>query len=325
MTSADYDDSPGTSNSEVTIACTFDDAWVPQFATCAASIAASRGPERVHFIVVEGPGLSPKMAAAAGDFARDLGLSYETVVPDDQTIGSLPPAPLSGPIVWYRILLPGLLPQHDRVLSLDVDTLVLQSLAPLFAMELGDDLLAAVAAPSFGPEYREVVGLGPSDPCLNSGVMVLNLRAMRDDEIPARALAFGHEKGGALIYAEQDALTCIARNRWRKLHPRWNALSYLWAMEETAPEDYDPVELETARSSPAIVHFEGGQITKPWYYRCSHPLRHLYRGYRAQTPWPLERLENPSFAGFALRRLPIRLQYAASRFKTTLATRRAAA
>ena len=40
--------------------------------------------------------------------------------------------------MWYRIFLPELLPDVDRVLYLDVDTLAVDSLEPLWATDLGD-------------------------------------------------------------------------------------------------------------------------------------------------------------------------------------------
>jgi lipopolysaccharide biosynthesis glycosyltransferase len=242
----------------------------------------------------------------------------EVLTPSEAALRSLPGAGIFSPLVWYRTLLPGLLPEHDRVLSLDVDTLVLESLAPLFARNLSDNLLAAVsAAPGPSPYFRvPFAGLEPLRFSFNAGVMLLNLETMRESQIGPRAIALGHEKGERLIFAEQDALNHLARDRWDRLHPRWNALSYLWMAPGFADDAYTELERATARASPAVIHFEGGAVIKPWYFRCSHPLRDLYRQYRAQTPWPLERLENATAAGAVLRKLPFRWQHAISRYKT---------
>ncbi len=304
--------------SEVTIACTFDDAWAPQFATCATTIAASRGAEHVHLIILGGPTLTARTTAAVGAYLRDLGLSWELLTPSDQALRALPEAGMFSPLVWYRTLLPTLLPEHDRVLSLDVDTLVLQSLSPLFERDLGDNLLAAVAAaPGPAPHFRvPFAGLAPLKYSFNAGVMLLNLEAMRDAETGPRAIALGREKGDRLIFAEQDALNHLARARWDMLHPKWNGLSYLWMAPGFADDAYTELERATARAAPVVIHFEGGPVIKPWYFRCSHPLRHLYREYRAQTPWPLQRLENVSPVGAVLRRMPFTWQCALIRSKT---------
>jgi lipopolysaccharide biosynthesis glycosyltransferase len=309
---------------DVTIACVFDDAFVPHFATCATSIAASRGSESVHFILVAPPTLTSPMSAAVGDYVRELGLSLEVVTPPEELVRSLPESRVFSHLVWYRTLLPSLLAEHHKVLSLDADTLVLQSLAPLFEQDLGDKPLAAVAAPTRAgrwESYCRSIGFEPSHRYFNAGVMMLNLEAMRESGLPAQAITLGHEKGDVFTYAEQDALNYVARDNWALLHPKWNALSYLWVRPDEANVSYTELEVATARRSPAVVHFEGGQPIKPWYYRSSHPLRHLYRCYRAQTPWPLEQLENPSVVGAVLRRLPVRWQYTIAQYKSAIAAR----
>jgi lipopolysaccharide biosynthesis glycosyltransferase len=298
---------------EVSIALAIDDGYVPHFATCVASIAASRGRESVRFFLLQGPTLSERSARRLRDFVRDHGMELETIPITDDVVASLPPTRLYAPIVWYRLLVPELLPHLDRVLVLDADLLVLQSLRSLYDRDLGNHLLAAVGTST----DERVLGLGldPAAPYLNTGVMLMNLEAMRDEKLGPRAIAFGHERNADLIFPEQDALNVLAKNRWDRLHPRWNAMSHLWLMPENSDLAYSDLDQESARLSPAIVHFEGFQTVKPWFYRSVHPLRFLYREYRAQTPWPMETLERRSISGSLLRRLPIRWQYALTRTK----------
>ena len=151
--------------------------------------------------------------------------------------------------------------------------------------------------------------------------MLMNLAAMRDEQLGPKAIALGHERYKDFIFAEQDALNVLAANRWERLHPKWNALSYLWLLPEDADGTYSALDRAAAKASPAVLHFEGFQTVKPWYYRSVHPLRHLYSDYRAQTPWPLERLERKSMGGALLRPLPIRTQYALTRAKSRLVER----
>lgn len=308
---------------ELVLATTIDDGWVPHFATCAASVAASRGRESVRFLMLQGPSLSAASVRSLRDFVRDLGMELEAVPIPEESLESLPPTLLFSPMVWYRLLLPELLPEHDRVLALDADTLVLQSLAPLYERDLGDHLLAAVAqAAPPAHQRRSGFDAGSEHPYFNAGVMLMSLAAMREEKLGPKAIALGHERYKDFIFAEQDALNVLARNRWDQLHPKWNALSYLWLLPNTGDGTYPALDRAAAKASPAVVHFEGFQTVKPWFYRSVHPLRHLYRDYRAQTPWPLEHLERKSLSGALLRTLPIRWQYALTRAKARLAERR---
>lgn len=294
---------------EVAIATTIDDRWVPHFATCAASIAASRGRESVRFFMLQGPSLSETSIRTLRAFVRDLGMEFEAIAIPREVDDSLPPtSQLFSPLVWYRLLLPDLLPELDRVLFLDADTLVLQSLSPLYESELGENLLAAVGVMTT-EEHLRLLGLDSAQPVFNAGVLLMSLDAMRAELIGPRTLALGHERSADFFFNDQDALTVIADGRWKRLHPRWNALSHLWLLPRNYDHTYSELDQSSARLSPAIVHFEGFETVKPWFYRSMHPLRFLYRDFRAQTPWPLDQLERKSAGGAILRRLPVSWQY----------------
>lgn len=307
---------PTVAPREVAIATTIDDRWVPHFATCVASIAASRGRESVRFFMLQGPMLSPASARDLRDFVREHGMEFETITIPEESLASLPPTILFSPIVWYRLLLPELLPEHNQVVALDADTLVLQSLVPLYEQDLSGQFLGAVGQPATSSQpHLRTIGTDHDESYFNAGVMLMNLAAMRDEHVGPRAIRLGHEHYEDFMFAEQDALNVLARRRWKQLHPRWNALSYLWLRPEDADDTYSPLDRAAAKASPAVVHFEGFQTVKPWFYRSVHPLRNLYREYRAQTPWPLESLERKTVSGAVLRRLPIRSQHAVTRAK----------
>lgn len=305
---------------ELTIATTIDDRWVPHFATCVASLAAARGPESVRFVMLQGPSLSDVSVRSLRDFVADLGMAFDAIPISASVDASLPPTSrVFSPLVWYRLLLPELLPELDRLLFLDADTLVLQSLAPLSTFEFGDNLVAAVGQPT--PLHHAALDPAPDEPYFNAGLLVMNLEAMRAENLGPRALALGHERHRDFIFNDQDVLNVLTRGRWTALHPRWNAMSHLWFMPDVDVRPYTRLEATSARHSPAIVHFEGHQTVKPWFYRSVHPLRYVYRDYRAQTPWPLEELELKSVSGSVVRRFPIRMQYAIARAKFRLAER----
>lgn len=304
---------------DLTIAFAFDDAFVPHFATCALSMAASRANERIDIVLLSGPTLSPDAEHQALHYARELGFTAEAIRPPAEALAALPSTRLFSPLVWHRLLLCDLLPDRDRVISMDADTLVLQSLAPLWAHDLADNLVGAVSSTSqaWVDHYRRI-GLTASQRYFNAGVLLLNLQAMRESNTVGETIRLGHERFDDFTFAEQDALNFVLRDRWLPLHPKWNAMSPLWVMPSDIDGGYSPLEVQTARASPAIVHFEGGPIIKPWYYRSCHPLRALYRDYRADTPWPLASLEGAGIVGAVMRRLPVKSQYAVQRTRASV-------
>lgn len=311
---------PQSGRCTVTIATTIDDGWLPHFATCVTSLAASKGGESVRFLMLQGPTLSDSALADLRAFVRDHGMELDPVPIPEDLLATLPPTLLFSPLVWYRLLLPDLLPDLDRVLALDADTLVLQSLAPLWDRFSPDTLVAAVGQPVTGVEARlRGLGLDPAASYFNAGVMLMDLNGMRSEGIAQRAIALGHERHQEFVFAEQDALNVLLAGQWECLHPKWNALSYLWLLPEDADATYCKLDRAAATASPAVVHFEGFQTVKPWFYRSVHPLRHLYREYRSQTPWPLTELDRKSMSGALLRPLPIRWQYGITRARARVA------
>src|SRR5207249_4377758 len=102
--------------------------------------------------------------------------------------------------------------------------------------------------------------------------------------------------------------------RWTSLDPKWNCMNvilfpYLSGASWAQDIHHDPLVLERAALSPAVVHFEGASVFRPWHRRCFNPFTDLYRHYRAETPWPLRELEGDRHdALFA--RVPPRVQAA---------------
>lgn len=206
--------------------------------------------------------------------------------------------------VWFRVLLPELLPELDRVLYLDSDLIVRRSLAPLWNTELGDHLLGAVTNPlyPFQPPYpQQALGIERPADYLNSGVLLLNLRQMRL-EGTSRKLADVAASRPGLWYPDQDALNLVCRGRWLALHPRWNAQSTFFELADR----HLPVpaaQIAETRADPAVVHFIGPM--KPWTYLCRHPLRGLYTEHARATPWGAAPLEGRTLRNAVLRQLPM--------------------
>src|SRR5688500_18132312 len=97
------------------------------------------------------------------------------------TVDHLPALDRFGTIVWLRFLLPELLPDLERVLYLDADTLAVAPLEPLFALGLDGCPIGAVANVVDEGLWPHVRGLGIDDPTqfFNSGVLLMDLAALR--------------------------------------------------------------------------------------------------------------------------------------------------
>lgn len=211
---------------------------------------------------------------------------------DPASVSELPILPGRGPMtgsLWYRIWLPEVLPDVDRLLYLDIDTIVLDSVAPLAAVDLTGHHVAGVSN-LWEPWNRgRPIGLGlpPEQPYFNSGVLLMNLELMRRDDSTAALLACVREQPEKIVWGDQDALNIVLGATHLPLAPRWNAMNSVMRFPfADAAEVYGEAATEEARLHPAIRHFEGPAINKPWHLLAEPADRELYRTHRRATPWP---------------------------------------
>jgi lipopolysaccharide biosynthesis glycosyltransferase len=194
--------------------------------------------------------------------------------------------------MWYRILLPELLPGHDRVLYLDVDTIAVDNLEPLWETGLDGFYLAAVTNVFQHNHLHRPAELGLDGPgeYFNSGVLLMNLASMRADHATEKLRDCAVQRGDQLEWPDQDALNLVLGKRRLALHPRWNCMNSVRTFPASI-EVFGAAAVEEARANPGIRHFEGPLENKPWHYLCGHDLREAYFKHRRATPWPRVQVE----------------------------------
>jgi lipopolysaccharide biosynthesis glycosyltransferase len=258
---------------------------------CATAVlsAIEATPERpltVHVIVDDDVDVGSRERLTKMAAARDAAVDFVAV--DRTRLADLPEAVRhhGGAISCARFLLPEQLGDVDRLVYLDADTLVTDSLAELAGVGLGDHPLGAVVN-VIEPRMRwhlERLGLD-ARPYLNSGVLVLDLDRLRHEGSADRLLSCVRERGEALMWVDQDALNLVHGDEWLAVHPRWNAQNSFWRWPDLAAAALGADLHREAVQRPGVVHFEGPSIAKPWHYLCTHPMRAPYRATAARTPW----------------------------------------
>ncbi len=189
---------------------------------------------------------------------------------------------------YARLFIPQLMPDAKRVVYLDADTLVNGDLSPLFDLDLAGKPLA-LAYDCLRVEYKKMIGLTPTAPYYNTGVMVLDCEACRRTHMTERVLAAVHDSPERAFFADQDL---IARTLGRvgdvaPLPPAFNFLAHYVMFRSrndvlkimAIPKEvwFDSADYAAARENPLIYHFAGHTLGRPWYRESKHPIRPLYR------------------------------------------------
>jgi lipopolysaccharide biosynthesis glycosyltransferase len=191
---------------------------------------------------------------------------------DMDRLRSLPCQELFGPVSWLRLFLSELLPDLDRVIHIDADVLVRADLAELWAQRCDGAPVSAVRDylfPTFAsglPNAVSALGLPPSTPYFNAGVLLLDLAAWRRASLTERAIDYAREYGDTIRYADQDALNAVAAGTVHELAPRWNVqlgtASARTTLAHLRSAGDDPsIALRALADRAAVIHFTA---FKPW-------------------------------------------------------------
>lgn len=167
--------------------------------------------------------------------------------------------------MYYRLSVGEAIPRDaSRVIYIDCDVLVMTSLHRLFETDLGDAWLGAVENPD---DSRLVpLNITKSKKYFNSGVLLIDLKAWRENELKRRALDICIKLQGNLVSPDQDILNVLYDGYVKFIDWGWNAQSSMfqrkkyWAM---------------LRKRANIYHFTTN--AKPWNADDPHPMADEYR------------------------------------------------
>ncbi|MFL2029669.1 glycosyltransferase family 8 protein [Loigolactobacillus zhaoyuanensis] len=184
---------------------------------------------------------------------------------------------------YYRIYTADLLPQLDRILYLDCDLICTSDISQLWQTSLNGKVIAAVEDAGYVPRLAEM-GIKAQQPFyFNSGMMLIDLKRWRDENITKKVMDFINQHPEKLKYHDQDALNAVLADNWCYLHPKYNMQSRLIRREQVHPLPPAEILAEEARQDPIFIHYSGR--SKPWleFGVRPHPLRNEYWKYAPKT------------------------------------------
>ena len=159
-----------------------------------------------------------------------------------------------GLAAYFRLFIETAFPQYDKIIYLDCDVVLLNDVAKLYEIELGDNLVAAAFEqntnrdPMFTNYVKDIIGI-PSDTYFNSGVMVMNLKEFRNYGVQNRFIDMLITYNFDSLAPDQEYLNVICHGKVKYLPTGWNKQSF-----PEAPE-----------GDLNLCHF--ALANKPWHYK----------------------------------------------------------
>jgi len=173
---------------------------------------------------------------------------------------------------YYRFFIQEFLPSDiEKIIYLDSDIIVNGPLSELYNVDLKHHLLAAVPQIEEGDPER--LGLPSDSKYFNAGVLVINLKKWRDEDISTRLMIYSEENQNTVQWPSQDPLNAVASGQWIELPKKFN---FYHGFAKNRASKYKHLK-------PLVIHYSGS--IKPWQYRGSHPYKLLYWKYLLKTPY----------------------------------------
>ena len=157
-------------------------------------------------------GIPEESLEAVGSQCGLYGIQFSPIRVDDDLFEGAPVSAQYPRQMYYRLLAPQLLPwQLHRVLYLDPDVLILNSLLPLWQMDLEGKLFAA-ASQKGKAELASGLNqarLGTEGQYFNSGILLEDLDEGRRQIRPQEIFRYAREHKKELLLPDQDILNAL--------------------------------------------------------------------------------------------------------------------
>lgn len=156
--------------------------------------------------------------------------------------------------IYFRLFIASMFPKYDKAIYLDSDIVVNGDLSLLFDTEIGDNFIGACydASISHSPDlYRyteEAIGVKKNE-YINSGVLLMNLKKMREEKFEEHFLYLLSKYHFDSVAPDQDYINAICNGKIYYLSEKWNAM---------------PNDACKPLVNPFIIHYN--LFSKPWRY-----------------------------------------------------------
>lgn len=167
---------------------------------------------------------------------------------------------------YYRLSLSELLPNLDKMLWIDGDTLIFDDLHEMYNLEPGDNYYLAYLDDKQGPLLREF-GLS-DDEYVCDGVMVINLKKLREDNMVSKYKSFIEMYNDKLIQHDQTVINAVCYGKIGILPPRFGMFNYgktgrkmyNYVDRLTSKHKYTYKDMDEALNNLVVLHC----VCKPW-------------------------------------------------------------
>ena len=235
-----------------------DDGYIPYMTVCLNSLIKNSSKKNCYVIKVLHTNIAEENQEAIMKYNKDnikiefVDLNYYV----NQVKEKLYTRDYYTNTTYFRLFIPNLYPQYEKAIYIDADTVLLDDIANLYSIELGNNLIGGVTDGVINNvellrDYVEkVVGVNDWRYYFNAGVLLMNLDELRKMNLQDKFL-YSLEMIKFKVAQDQDYLNRICKGRVKLIDRHWDVMP----IDSANIKDENKIKL---------IHYNLGD--KPWHH-----------------------------------------------------------
>lgn len=262
------------------IVYTFDDAYAEVTGVSIVSLLEHNDPNNIHLLIVD-CGISDRNKNKLQNIAQRYGCCisfHEPVKLEDKLRVNIQKSNWSD-ICYIRLFYASILPENiGKALHIDCDTMVRKNIEDLYVADIEDYYYAACI--DCYPKPRRQIQIHDGIPYFSNGLLLMNLKKWRKDNIEFNFINYIMENNGSLPHLDQDVLNYVCGEKCFVLPAKYNVMTHTLMygslccdLFKSNEPYYSSEEIDKTVEEPCIVHFTGSRYARrPW----QQPSKHWY-------------------------------------------------
>jgi lipopolysaccharide biosynthesis glycosyltransferase len=193
-------------------------------------------------------------------------------------------------VTYFKLLAFGSIEaKSGKILMLDGDILVMQSLRELCDMDLNGYVMSEIVDPYMPSYLTQMVGIPKGRPYWNAGVMFINQKEWNKQKCEQQIIDHWEHEKSDYLFADQDVTNILFGDKIKELDLKYNFYSknYMLYPYERVLMNVKKDMLDNIRKNgPVCVHcIDESWRSRPWFRGNSHSMSAEWDMYLAMTPW----------------------------------------
>lgn len=179
----------------------------------------------------------------------------------------------------------------DKIIYLDCDIMVNDDLMPMWKSNMEDNWVGGCQDCISGLKWA--ANLKTDDVYINAGVLCMNLKKMRDDNVENKCIKYIKARNGKIFFNDQTVINDLMHKKIKIFPAKYNVITPIlingykaMRLKNDYTNYYSEEEINDAIRHPILLHFVGGNyVGRPWIKGCIHPYAKKFLGYKAISLW----------------------------------------